>query len=412
MSETAATETSERSGEGARKKLPTAAWVGIVAAALLVGFFVLRSKPSNGTEAALKPPAAPATPPPKAGTVALPGKAGDKNPISTTKVEKAKLAADLVIVGSVSYDQDHYAVVGPLVPGRVARLVAGVGDIVRKGQVLAEIESSEVGEAQAGYLSARARLSAAEANLRREQDLAAQRISSARDRELAEANAISSRAEQQAAVERLHAYGLGESDIRALQAGQGTAGRVPLRASVSGTVVARKVTLGQAVERATDAFTIVDLRHLWVLLDLYEKDLSRVHVGQAVELRTEAYPGEVFKARVAYINPVIDPATRTANVRIEFDNPDGKLRPGQFVTAKLLGDPEHPTVETIAVSRKAVQSVDGKTLVFVKTADGFEKRMIEIGLSGGELIEVKQGLAEGEEVATDGAFLLKSELLR
>jgi RND family efflux transporter MFP subunit len=176
--------------------------------------------------------------------------------------------------------------------------------------------------------------------------------------------------------------------------------------------VARTITLGQSVERATDAFKIVNLQKLWVMLDLYEKDLGRVHIGQTVRLRTEALPGEVFEARVAYVNPIVDEKTRTANVRIEFDNPNGKLRPGQFVTANLIGDAKFASQEVGAVSRKSVATVEGKSLVFVKTAHGFEKRSVELGLSGGDLVEVKKGLTEGEEVATDGAFLLKSELLR
>jgi membrane fusion protein, heavy metal efflux system len=187
---------------------------------------------------------------------------------------------------------------------------------------------------------------------------------------------------------------------------------VPLKAPIAGTVVERSVSLGQAVHRADDAFKIIDLTHLWVLLDIYEKDLRRVHKGQKVHLRTEARPGEVFEGRVAYVNPLIDEKTRTAHVRVEFDNPDGKLSPGQFVSARILGDPGHAPNEALAVPRQAVQTVDGKSLVFVKKGERFERRVVELGLSGGELVEVRLGLEAGEEVATEGAFLLKSELLR
>jgi cobalt-zinc-cadmium efflux system membrane fusion protein len=176
-------------------------------------------------------------------------------------------------------------------------------------------------------------------------------------------------------------------------------------------VVTRSVTLGQAVERATDAFELIELSHLWVNLDLYEKDLARVQPGQRVEIHTESFP-EVLDARVEYIHPVIDPTTRTAAVRIEVDNSAGKLRPGQFVTARILGDPKLATGETLAIPRRAVLTLDGKPTVFVKTEAGFERRLVELGPSGGELVAVRQGLKEGEQVATDGAFLLKSELQR
>jgi cobalt-zinc-cadmium efflux system membrane fusion protein len=342
-----------------------------------------------------------------------------KNPITTAPVTRIRIAPDLQVVGSVSYNQNHYALVGPLVSGRVSRLLAGLGDVVRAGQVLAELESSEIGQAQAAYLSAKARATAARANLKRESDLAEKKISSLREQEMAEAQSISEEAELRAAIERLHAYGLNETDIAALdregrdrRGASGLGGKVPLRAPIRGTVVARHITLGQAVERATDAFKIIDLSQLWVLLDIYEKDLQRVYVGQKVELRTETYPGEVFHARVAHVSPLIDEKTRTANILIEFDNPKGKLRPGQFVAAKLLGDRRQAAVEVLAVPRRAVSSVEGKNVLFIRTPDGFQRRLVEIGLSDGEHVEVKKGIEAGELVAIDGAFLLKSELLR
>lgn len=385
--------------------------VGACAAAaiLITAGVAARSRSSAAAASAPKQPAQEAA---RGAGLTIAGAALAKNPIATAPVRKAKLSADLQLVGSVSADQNAFAIVGPLVAGRVVKLRASLGDVVRPGQVLAEIESAEVGQAQARYLSARARLGAAEANLRRERDLSAQKISSQREREVAEAQATSEAAELRAAVERMKAFGLTDADVRALAEGGGTGGRVPLRAPIGGTIVWRQLTLGQAVERATDAFKIMDLRRLWVLLDVYEKDLTRVHVGQKVRLRTEAYPGEVFHAQVAYVNPLIDEKTRTASVRITFDNPEGKLRPGQFVTARLIGDPSLAENEVLVLPRQSVATVDGQALVFVKTAQGFDKRAIELGPSGGDLVEARTGVREGEEVATDGAFLLKSELLR
>ncbi|HEX6835495.1 MAG TPA: efflux RND transporter periplasmic adaptor subunit, partial [Polyangia bacterium] len=244
-----------------------------------------------------------------------------------------------------------------------------------------------------------------------ERELAAQRVSSAREEELAQASALSESAEVRAATERLRAFGLGAGDLSQLAHG-GTGGRVPLRAPIAGTVVARAIALGQAVERGTDAFQIVDLSRLWVLLDVHEKDLGRVHVGQKVELTTDS-GGGVLAAEVGYVSPIVDDKTRTAHVRIAFDNRAGALRPGQYVTARLLGDPAHATGKVLVVPRRCVQRVEGKLVAFVRGADGaFERRTVEAGAAAGELIEVRAGLTEGEEVASDGAFLLKSELLR
>lgn len=371
------------------------------------------------------PPSAAAAPKPGAvganaggaggGNVQLRKEAAATHELATSPVRTTRLSPDVDVIGSVAPSQDHLALVGPLVGGRVAKLNASVGATVKKGQVLGEIESAEVGAAQADFLSAGARAKSAEANLARESELAAKRISSEREREQAVAQAASENAHYAAASERLRAMGFSSTDIAALGRGAAVAGRVPMRAPISGTVLERNVTLGQAVERATDAFKIADLDTLWVLLDLYEKDLTKVHVGGRVQLRSDVHGNETFEGRVAYVQPVIDEETRTATVRIELDNRQRKFSLGQLVTAHIVGDPTRATRDVLAIPRSAIQRVDGKTVVFVRSKDRageFQRRRVEVGQPGGELVEVKQGLSLGEEVVTDGAFLLKSELLR
>ena len=212
--------------------------------------------------------------------------------------------------------------------------------------MLATIESAEVGKAKADHLTAQARVRSADANLRRETDLAAKRISSRRELEIAQARAATERAGLQAAVEKLRAIGLQPADLKERhkrhskkqrQNRQG-GGQVPLRAPIDGTVINRPITLGQSVERATDAFVIADLRTLWVQLDVYEKDLGKVSRGQEVQIHTEALPGQILDGTVTNVAAVIDEATRTAKVRVEIDNRSGQLRIGQLVTARILGD--------------------------------------------------------------------------
>jgi cobalt-zinc-cadmium efflux system membrane fusion protein len=381
--------------------------LGLLGVGLTFGMFL------GGPSIKVAPPAQPEHKPAGERRLALPPQAQKQNVIETVVVQRVKLARDVEVVGSVGYDANHFAQVGPLIAGRMVSLRAGIGDRVKAGQVLAELESAEVGQAQAAYLSARAKSMAAQANLRRERELAERRVSSEREKELAEAQAATEQAELQAATQRLRALGLRQEDIRVLEGSGGRPGRVPLTSSIDGTVLTREVSLGQAVQPATDAFKVADLSRLWVVLDLFEKDLPYVHVDQKAEIRTEVYPGRAFPARVAYVGQVIDEKTRTAPVRIEFQNEQGHFRPGQFVTATLHGDATRATPEVLAVPRKAVLSVEGKPLAFVAEADGtFSRRPVELGVSGGGLIEVRAGLSAGERVATDGGFLLKSELLR
>ena len=394
------------------------------AACALAGLLAFVLRPSSGGA-----PAAPGTPPaartaspvsaaaaaPRVdGGVTLPDRARDKNPVAVRAVEKVRLAPDLDLVGSATFDGDRYAMVGPLIAGRITALKARPGDAVRAGQVLAEIDSAEVGQAQAAYLSAAARANTSQANARRERDLHAQRVSSAREREVAEAQATSDAAELRAAEQRLLALGLGRSEIAAAAKGRARAGRLALRAPISGVVLQRSITVGQAVEAHTDAFRVADLGHLWVMLDVFEKDLEHVHVGQRAELRTESLPGVVLESRVAYVEPRIDEATRTARVRIEFENRGGRLRPGQFVTAHLSGSGTAAQGEpVVAVPRSAIVTIEGRPVVFVAgPGSAYSRRSVELGRSGGGLVEVRAGLAPGEQVVTDGAFLLKSELAR
>jgi cobalt-zinc-cadmium efflux system membrane fusion protein len=393
-----------------KKKMSKSTLVVIAVVVLgVVGILVSRGRASSVGDAKSQAaaPATPAGPKP----LALSPAARAKNPVKVAAAEMTKLAGDIQVVGTVAFHEDHFAVVGPLVNGRISRLVGGVGDKVRRGQVIAEIESSEVGQARAEYVSAKARSSAADANLRRETDLAEKKISSVREREMANAQSVTEQAGVRAAVMRLRAIGLTPADIEAAET-HDLGGRVQIRAPISGTIIERKVTLGQAVERATDAFKIADTSHVWVSLDLYEKDLARVHVGQEVEMRTDSRPGEVFRGHVAFIVPVIDEATRTAKVRLEFPNPKGVLHAGQLVTARIVADPKQAVNEVLAVPRSAIEQVEGKTVVFVQTGETFERRNVMLGTSGGDRVEVRKGLTAGEIVAVDGAFLLKSELLR
>ena len=345
------------------------------------------------------------------GRVAL-AQQGATEALKLAKVERMAVVGDIQVVGSVSPAEDHFAVVGPSVSGRVVRLHAGVGDQVHRGQVLGEVDSVEAGQARGEYIAAKAALQAAQANAVRERELAERQISSSREREVADAQAVAQRAKVRAALAHLRAIGFDPKEVSALEQ-EGTEGAlIALRAPISGRIIKRTVTLGQSVERSTDAFTIADLSRLWVLLDIYEKDLARVHPGQRVNLRTDAAAGEVFKARVAYVDPVIDEKTRTAHVRVEFENEQGKFRLNQLVTARIIGDTAHAGAPVLAVPSSALQRVEGTPIVFVKNTAGFEKRIVQPGIFGGDFVEVRAGLREGEEVAMGGAFLLKSELLR
>jgi cobalt-zinc-cadmium efflux system membrane fusion protein len=330
--------------------------------------------------------------------------------LATEVVAKRALAPTLDLVGSVNFDPDAVADVGGRISGRITRVMVTVGDKVTSGQPLVELESNNLGEALADLLSARANLIAAENRSQRENALAEKQLSSATVVEAARADAKALQANVKGAEQRLLAMGITPGELKNLHAGDGPR-TVTLRAPIAGEVVERYAVLGQVVDPTEPIMRIADLRRLWVELDVYERDLAHVAVGDEAEIRLETYPDKTFRGTVSYLNATVDVATRTARVRIEVPNPERLLRPGQFVHAHL--STRGVTEPIVAVPRKAVLQVEGEPSVFVQLdKTRFVARPVELGRVAGDLVEVKRGLLEGERIVIEGGFVLKSELLR
>ena len=209
--------------------------------------------------------------------------------------------------------------------------------------MLAEIESAELGQAQAALISARAHAEAATANEKREKELAEAHISSNREAELAGANAVSARAELVAAEQRVRALG-GSPD--------GTAGILRLASPIAGKVIERNVSRGQSVEATHTAFRVADLSRVWIQLAVFERQLAAIHKGDQVDLSPQSDAERKVKGNVAYVGDVIDLETRTAPVRVVVDHPEVPLRPGQSLLAKI--HTSAPVAASLVVPRDAV----------------------------------------------------------
>ena len=342
--------------------------------------------------------------------------------VGTQPAAMRPIERELSVVGTVTFDEDRVAIVGPRLAGRVVRLTVRPGETVKKGDVLAEIESVELARAAADYLGAMARARAAEANARRERELASRNVSAARDREAAEAEAEALGAQADAAEQLLLALGVAREELPR-RGGDRPLSRYALRSPIDGVVVQRDAEPGEAVDGGRAIFKIADLSHVRVELDVFERDLAWVKPGLVAEIATEAYKELKPRATVLRIDPQIDRETRTAKVYLDVDNPGALLLPGKFVTARLKangagsgngnGNGGGGAPGSVVVPRDAVQSIDGRTMLFVKLPDGsFEAREIALGATGSHDVEVAAGVAVGEEVATANAFLLKSEVLR
>lgn len=315
---------------------------------------------------------------------------------------------------------DHHATadITALVRGRVIDVYADLGQQVKAGDLLAMLNSSELGMAQSSYLKAVAKLYVAERAYERATMLLREKVIGLAEAQRRQGEMLSLRAEKREAEDRLRLLGMSDEQIAKLNRDQKIVSYVPITAPFDGRVIARNLTKGEVVEVTEKLFTVADLSEVWVLANIPEKDITFIRaeaatdksgVEQLVEVLLTAYPGEVFHGKITYVGDVLDVATRTMNLRLELPNPHRKLKPEMYATIRVHSLPEHGV---LMVPESAVQRERDRRFVFVqRDAHTFEARDVTLGEGNGELIKVLDGLQEGEPVVVKGAYVLKSELL-
>jgi cobalt-zinc-cadmium efflux system membrane fusion protein len=373
---------------------------------LLAALLVLWScKEEHGTEAKPAPPGKSKPP-----FVQLSPLAIKEAGLEFETVQTQPHRATLRVPGEVKANQTRLVDVSSLIPGRVIEVNVVVGDRVRPGQILARVDSTELGLAQSEYLKAQARLAVAERALERAHQLLEAKVIGTGEYQRREGETLAARAEHRATADRLVLLGMTQPEMGLLAREQRINSKAAIRSPLEGTVIKRNVTTGEVIDSKTVLFVVADLRRLWVLADVHEKDIPKVQLGQPVEIQVTPYPDEKFRGVIVHIGEVIEPATRTVKVRTEVPNPDGRLKPEMFASIAIEMTAEE-RVLTIPVM--AVQKDKGRDLVFVQTApDRFEPREVTIGPPVQGRAPVLKGLSEGERIVTKGAFALKSELNR
>lgn len=311
-------------------------------------------------------------------------------------------SSGLPLTGAITYDANRVSHVGARTEGQIVELRANLGARVARGQVLALLESPMVGQIRADEHEAEALVGIARENYAREMRLAEQGISSRKELLTAEAELRRSEASLRSAQEKL----------RVLGAGDGSGGQFAVTAPFSGAVVARNASPGEVVAPSDTLFTVADLSRVWIELDVFERDLQRVRVGQPVDVTVTACPGRVFPGRIVYVGDVLDLAKRTVRARIEVPNTGAVLKPGMFARAVVQVGSGSPAV---VVPRDAVQDMGREQVVFVPGARPGEFRTVpvEVGESvEGNRVVIRAGLEAGARVVTAGAFALRSALAK
>jgi cobalt-zinc-cadmium efflux system membrane fusion protein len=348
-------------------------------------------------------PAAPALPYFEDGVVRLPPAFAERIGLRSEPAKITDIAPVVHVTGVLEFDEQRIAAVGSRISGRVKEVRVIEGTKVGPGDVLATMESAELGKAQADIFAVKARAQYAGTDKKRKEKLLEEGIASLRALELASQETLVTAAELRAAKQRVQALG-GSASGKAL-------GVMALTSPIDGDVVKVHVFRGQAVEPSYTAFTIADRRSLWVRLSVFEGEVGNVRVGDSVEISSQVTPDKVLTGKVTFISTVLDPVTRSAEVRVVVPNEAGELRVGQAVNARIK--PSAANKKALAVPRSAIVQVDGKPTVFVAIDDtGVVPKPIELGVQGADLVEVKSGLNEGDRVVLEGVFALKSELFR
>jgi cobalt-zinc-cadmium efflux system membrane fusion protein len=297
----------------------------------------------------------------------------------------------------------------------VAEVHADLGQMVKPNQLLAVLHSGDLGLAQSAYLKAKARRHVAEQAYERAQFLYKEKVIGLAEAQRREGEMISIRAEAQEALEGLRLLGMGNKEIATLERTQTIRSQVPIVAPFAGRVIVRDLTKGELVETTHKLFVVADLSTVWVVANVSEKDVSymqraSVVPNQQVEVFVTAYPDDVFQGTVSYVGDVLDTATRTMQVRLILENSKGYLKPEMFATIRVSSE---PASNVLVVPETAVQRDQDRSFVFVQKEPGvFEARTVKLGEKNGTFAEILDGVQEGETVVKEGAFTLKSELLK
>jgi len=334
--------------------------------------------------------------------------------LKTEVAEQRPISSEIKTTAVIEPNRTRIAHVSPRISGRVVDVKAVLGNSVEKGEILAELDSIELGQTKAEYLKSKANLEIARANYSRESRLFKKQITSEKDYLYAKAEFVRSESALNTAVETLRLLGLSDEEIKSLKWGENSqpTSIFPLIAPFTGTVVEQHIVLGEFIKPEDRPYTIADLSHLWIQLDIYEKDLRWVEIGKSVDINVNAYPGEHFKGKVTYISDILDESTRTAKARVEILNSDGKLKPGMFATA-AISIPSIDSEEVVVIPSSAIQQIEGETTLFVQEGEGsFVMRGVSLGQKTGDYVQVLNGLDPGDRVVTEGGFYLKSALLK
>lgn len=329
--------------------------------------------------------------------------------LATALVGEEEFSSEVTAYAEAAYDGNRHAEIASRVSGVLKEARLDVGAKVAAGAVLAVVDSSEVSSAKADYLAAQETFNLAEANSKRLEKLLEAGAIAAKEGPAARAALNQARAALRGAEQRLHNLRFDEKALAEVLRSNDTQPFVSVVAPITGTIVARDAVMGVPVEPGKVLYTVADNSNLWLWINVHERDIDQVRAGQ--EVTFVAGSNETYAGRVTWAGAEVDEKTRTAKVRAELANPEGKLRARQVGKARIkLGEPR----ARLTIPRAAVQRYENVDLVFLPEGNGAYRpqRIKAEPVGDNDKVEVSWGLKANQEVVVAGAFLLKTEIMK
>jgi cobalt-zinc-cadmium efflux system membrane fusion protein len=313
------------------------------------------------------------------------------------------------IAGRVDFDQQHVARIGANVTGRVTDLNAALGQVVKAGDLLAQLHSTELGNSQLAYLRARAQAELHRRNVERAKVLFDSDVIGSAELQKRESELSIAEAEMRAAADQLRVQGMSARSIESMGKSGAINSISQVIATAPGVVVERNVALGEVIQPAAALFTVADLSKVWVLAEVPEHQVSSVQVGQRVLIEVPALGNRSLEGQLVYVGDIVNPERRTVTVRTKVDNTDRSLKPAMLATMLIESNPE----EKLVVPASAVVTENNETYVLREQDKGrFQMAKVSLGPEYDGMRTVENGLKQGDKVVTEGAFHLNNERKR
>lgn len=332
-----------------------------------------------------------------------------QNQIKIAPAGKAEIREVLRVPGSIQVDEQRVARIGASVTGRITDINVILGQDVKQGEVLATLNSTELAQNQLLYIKASQQIALQTKAVERARQLLEADVIGAAELQRREAELSAAQADLYTAKEQLQVLGMSEKSIAQIASSGQLRSYSNVDARLSGTVISRRVNLGQVVQPAEELFIVADLSRVWAVAEVPEQQVELVQEGEDVEIEIPALSNRKFTGKLIFVGDVVNPLTRTVTVRTDLENSDEAIKPDMLVSMLVQSK---PTMQ-LAVPRRAVVRENDKDYVYVEIGPNrFRLREVELGSEYNEMAAVSSGLEEGETIIIEGAFHVNNERKR